>query len=151
MTRLAQQSPKLEAARDGRSIRRWIYEGNVTDSYVVSTDDDIYYDIPEGKQIVVTRVFIGCESIDEYVGGYIVACSAIAGGGDATPQQLPIHDHVGDKKEGSGHITKNCNPPIVIKYSDGFRSVSMAVKATDADTVVTYGWNGWHEDESTLS
>lgn len=150
MGRIAQQTPGLEAARDGRSIRRYLSGVTVTNAFVVSTNAAIYYDIPEGKQVVVSRVFMGCETVEETAGGYIVGCAEIAGGGAATQMHNQIHDHVGTKKEGSGHITKNSNPPMVLKYSDGHRSVSLAVKATDAATVVTYGWNGWYEDENTL-
>ena len=151
MSRLAQQTPGLEAAREGRSIRRYIANTTVTNAFVVQTAATSYYDIPEGKQVVVSRVFIGRETPDETLAGYIVGCAAITGGGAATQMQNEIHDHVGTKKEFSGHIEKDTNPPLVLKYSDGHRSVSMAVKATDNATVCTFGWGGWLEDEGTLS
>jgi len=50
-----------------------------------------------------------------------------------------------------GHIVRDNNPPLVLKYSDGYRPVLIAVKATDTNTVVSFGWNGWVEDEGTLS
>ncbi len=49
------------------------------------------------------------------------------------------------------YVDDDIYPPVCIKYSDGNRSVSVAVKATDTDTVVDYGWMGWVEDEGTLS
>ena len=141
----------LRAAREKRAVRRYVENTTITDAYVVQTSAAIYYNIPEGKQVIVCRVHVGCETPDEFMGGYVVGCDAVAGGGNATKMHAEIHDHVGTKKEFSGHIVKDSNPYLVLKYSDGHKSVSMAVKATDAATVVSFGWNGWLEDEGTLS
>ena len=141
----------LMAARKGRSIRRYVSEVSITGSFVVQTSATLYYDIPVGKQIVVCRLFVGCETALNLIEGYLVGCSAVAGGGDAVQMNNHIHDHVGDKKEGSGHIVRDTCPKIVLKYSEGYRSVSIAVKATDTNTVVSFGWNGWIEDEGTFS
>ena len=145
------QEQALRAAREGRSIRRYLADTTVTNAFVVQVAATDYYDIPEGKQVVITRLHIGCETVDEFAAGYLVACAEITGGGVATQLHAQAHDHVGSKKEWSGHIVRTTNPPIVVKYSDGYRSVSLAVKATDNTTVVSYGWNGWLEDEGTLS
>ena len=144
-------SAGLKAAREGRNIRRWLVDVTITADFVVQTVPTIYYNIPEGKQIVIARMHVGCETVEEYIIGYVVACNAVNGGGDVTELHAPAHDHVGSKKEGSGHIIRTHNPPIVVSYLDGFRSVSMAVKATDEATVVAYGWNGWIESYRRLS
>jgi len=145
------QDQALRAAREGRVIRRYLDDQTETNAFVVSTAAAIYYDIPAGKQVVVTKAFVDCETVLEFAAAYVVGCSAITGGGAATQVHHALHDHVGDKKEGPSHKVKITNPPLVLKYSDGHRSVSMAVKATDAATVMSYGWNGWVEDEGTLS
>jgi hypothetical protein len=141
----------LRAARQGRDIHKHITEDTVTSSFVVQTAAAIYFDIPAGKQVVVVSLHIGCDDANEFAATYLVGCSATAGGGDPTQFHAEIHDHVGDKKQGHGHIDDEVYPPVVLKYSDGHRSVSMAVKATDTNTVVDYGWTGWVEDEGTLS
>lgn len=141
----------LRAGRRGRAIRRWLEEVNVTDSYIVSTAADIYYDLPAGKQVVIARAFFGCHTSGEEITCYPVSCSEKAGGGNATQVARHNHDFVGAGKSGRGSEMNDHNPPIVVKYSDGVRSVSMAVKATDAATVVCFGWSGWVEDEGTLS
>ena len=151
MGRLAQSAPELEASREGRAIHKHVVGDTVTNSFVVQTATDIYFDIPEGKQVIVTNINVGCEDADEFAAAYIVACSAIAGGGTPTQKHAEIHEHVGDKKEGKSHVDDDIYPPLCIKYSDGNRSVSVAVKATDTNTVVDYGWMGWYEDEATLS
>lgn len=141
----------LRAARQGRSIHKHVVGDTVTSAFVVQTAAGIYFDIPAGKQIVVVSINVGCEDADEFAATYLVGCSASAGGGDATQFHAEIHEHVGDKKQGKSHVDDDIYPQVVIKYSDGYRSVSMAVKATDTATVVDYGWTGWVEDEGTLS
>lgn len=141
----------LRAARQGRAIHKHIMEDTVTAAFVVQTAAGIYFNIPSGKQVVVVNINVGCDDSDEFAAAYLVGCDAVAGGGTPTQFHAEIHDHVGDKKQGHGHIDEDINPPVVIKYSDGHRSVSMAVKATDTNTVVEYGWMGWVEDEGTLS
>ena len=145
------QEQGLRAAREGRSIGKFEEAQNVTGAYVVEVGVDTYFDIPEGMQVIVTHFHVGCDDADEFAGCYMVGCSATAGGGDATQTHHEIHDHVGTKKEGHDHVEEDINPPLCIKYSDGHRSVSMALIATDTDTVVNFGWTGWVEEEGTLS
>lgn len=145
------QDQGVRAAREGRAIHRHICGDTVTAAFVVQTAAGIYFNIPAGKQVVIVNLNVGCEDANEFAATYLVACDAVAGGGTPTQQHAEIHDHVGDKKQGHGHIDDEIYPPVVLKYSDGHRSVSLAVKATDTDTVVDYGWMGWYEDEGTLS
>ena len=150
MSRLLMEQA-LRASREGRALHKHVAGDTVTGSFVVQTAAAIYYDIPAGKQVIVVNINVGCEDADEFAAAYIVACSAIAGGGTPTQKHAEIHDHVGDKKQGKSHVDDEIIPPVCIKYSDGHRSVSVAVKATDTATVVDYGWMGWYEDEGTLS
>lgn len=145
------QDQGLRAAREGRRIDKSQVDQTVTAAYVVELHADIYYDIPEGCQVVITHYFVGCETVEEFAAAYPVACAEVAGGGAATQLHHDIHDHVGSKKEGNDHVEEDLYPPAVVKYSDGHRSISMALKATDTSTVVKYGWVGWYEDEGTLS
>ena len=141
----------LKAAREGRSIMKHLTDQNVTANFAVETGSGTVYNIPEGHRVVIVNMHVGCEDVEEFAAAYIVACSEIDGGGEATQKHKEIHDHVGAKKEGSGHINDNIFPPIVISYLDGYRSVSMAVKATDNATVVEFGWMGWYEAYRRLS
>lgn len=145
------QEQGLRAAREGRDIHRYAHEQTVTAGFVVEVAAATYYDIPAGHQVIVKEAFVGCETVDEFVAGYIVACAEVTAGGAATQKSKQLHNHVGTKKEGNKHVHLIFDPPICIKYSDAHRSVSMAVKATDTATVVGFGWCGWVEDEGTLS
>lgn len=141
----------LRAARGGRAIHKYIVGDTVTAAFVVQTAAGIYYDIPAGHQVIVVNMNVGLDDPNEFAAAYLVGCDAVAGGGTPTQMYIEIHDHIGDKKQGHGHIDDLINPPICFKYSEGHRSVSLAVKATDTNTVIEYGWSGWVEDEGTLS
>ena len=146
------QQQTLRAAREGRAIHKFKdNDAGVTAGFVVSTDAGIYYDIPAGKQVIVDTVHYGVNTVDDEITVYMVACSAVAGGGAATQKMHHFFASAGTKKEGNGIVIAHLATPLCIKYSDGHRSVSMAVMATDTDAIVTYGWCGYFEDEGTLS
>ena len=145
------QDQALRAARDARDIHRNLVDQTVTNAFVVEVGAGTYYDVPVGKQVIVSSFWVGCETVDEFAAAYMVSCAEITAGGAATALGMELHDHVGSKKEGSGHRRERLSCPLCIKYSDGARSVSMALKATDAATVCMFGWCGWVEDEGTLS
>ncbi len=140
----------LRAARDGNSINKWDNSiTGLTTEHVVSTDAAIYYNIPEGAQVVVTSLDVGLDTISDEAHAVVVGCAAVAGGGDDT--EITHHAHIAtdDKKTGRLEVTHDFNPPLVIKYSDGYRSVSLAMAANDTDADVLVAWHGWVEREST--
>jgi len=141
----------LRAARQGRAIHKYADEGTVTGSFVVQTAAAMYYDIPAGKQVVVNLIMAGCHSVDEFASVYLVGCTEKAGAGSPTQFMHRATVTLGSKKDGNELKMMEFMVPVVLKYSAGHRSVSMAVKATDSSTVVSYCWCGWVEDEGTLS
>jgi len=146
------QQQTLRAAREGRAIHKFKDEdATVTAGFVVSTLASIYYDIPAGKQVIVDTVHYGINTVDDEITVYMVACAEITAGGAATQKMHHFFASSGTKKEGNGIVIAYLATPLCIKYSDGHRSVSMAVKATDTDAIATYGWCGYFEDEGTLS
>ena len=146
------QDQALRAAREGRVFHKFVDEDTgVTAGFVVQTAAAIYYDIPAGKQVIVDTVYLGCSTVDDEITAYIVSCAAVAGGGVATQRMHHWKVATGTKKEGIIHKIFHLDVPVVIKYSSGARSVSLAVKGNDTDIVGTYGWCGWVEDEGTLS
>ena len=130
-------------------IHRYLDHVNVTNAFVVSTNAAIYYDIPEGAQVIVHTVNYGVDDANKEVEIYIVGCAAVAGGGAATQHMHHWEASHGDKKQGRVYLIEHLDQPVIIRYSSGYRSVSLAVKATDAQTDVTYGWCGWVEREIT--
>jgi len=146
------QDQALRAAREGRAIHRFLDDDtDVTAGYVVETNAAIYYDIPAGKQVIVSALYAGCSSVEDELTIYLVSCAAVAGGGAATQKMHHFKVANGVKKEGKVYGVRVLDVPVCIKYSDSARSVSLAVKGNDTDVVGTYGWCGWVEDEGTLS
>ncbi len=146
------QNQALRAARDGRAIHMWDDSiVGLTTEHIISTDSAIYYNIPAGKQVVVSRMSVGLDTTDDDGHMYIAGCSAVAGGGDATQLGHHIHYYSGSKKDGRGEHDHDFSPPLVVKYSDGHRSISLALAANDTDADLLVSWSGWVEDEGTLS
>ena len=142
----------LRAAREGRAIHKW--DDRITGlsgSHVVSTDAAIYFDIPVGKQVIITGIDIGLDTTNDVAHAYVAGCAATAGGGNST--QLSHHNHLvtGAAKEGRSEYNFSFDPLLCVKYSDGYRSVSLALAANDQNADILVAWHGWVEDEGTLS
>ena len=145
------QNAAIRAARAGRSVNRWLQDVKVTAAFVVSTNASIYFDIPAGKQVIIKAVLFGTTTEGDGVWVYPVACSAIAGGGTPTTIGYVRYASGAATKSGNQHFIDDIPVPFIAKYSEGARSVSLAVKATSTETDVTFGWSGWYEDEGTLT
>lgn len=142
----------LRAAREGRALHKFKDDdAGITASFVVSTLAAVYHDIPVGKQVVVYTVNYGVATPSKTVDVKVVGCDAITGGGTPTQKMHIFRVANGAANQGELNKVEYFDVPLVFKYSDGHRSVSLSVKATDTNTVATYGWCGWVEDEGTLS
>ena len=151
MGRIAQQTPGLEAARDQRAIEKWLCElTGLGVAYAVLTDAAIFYNIPEGKQVIITRICYGLRTANDTGGIYLVGCDAVDGGGNASQQGHCYTWRTGAAVEGREQASEELTPPLCLKYSDGHRSISIAAKANDVNAVIMVAWHGWYEDEKTL-
>ncbi len=140
----------IRAARAGHSIHKW--DDSITGlstEHVVSTDAALYYDLPEGYQVMVTALVVGLDTINDEVHAYVAGCAAIAGGGDDTQLSHHIHYVTAVGKAGRSEVKHVFDPPLCVKYSDGYRSVSVAIAANDTDADVLVAWHGWVEREIT--
>ena len=136
-----------QAARLGSGIHKWVNDKVPGDASVVLTDATLYYNIPAGHQVLITQLFLGIETVSDDCHSDMVSCDAVAGGG--TPTAISGHFHIftGANLVGTEDKEREFIPPILVKYSDGARSISVRVDANDASTVVTTGWMGWVEAE----
>jgi len=142
----------LRAARQGRNLHKWDNAvTNLSGSHVVSTDAGIYQNIPAGKQIIIKMLCIGLETASDKLHVVPVGCSAVAGGGDATDLCHHLHIITGNAPSGKVEFMHEYPVPLIAKYSDGYRSVSLALAANDTGAQAVVGWCGWVEDEGTLS
>ena len=142
----------LRATRQGRHLHK--YDNAITGlsgSHVVSTSSAIYQNIPEGKQIIIKMLCLGLETASDKLHAVPVGCSAVAGGGDATDLCHHLHVITGATPQGKVEFMHEYPVPLIAKYSDGYRSVSLALAANDSNAQAVVGWCGWIEDEGTLS
>ncbi len=140
----------IRAARDGNSINKWDDSiTGLTPAHVVSTDAAIYYDIPEGHQVMVTILAIGLDTVNDEAHAYVAGCAAIAGGGVSTQLSHHMHFVTAVGKSGRSPVNHEFYPPLCVKYSDGYRSVSLALAANDVNADILVAWHGWLEREIT--
>lgn len=138
----------LEAARDARGLHKWVNDKTASGSLQVLTDATMYYDIPAGKQVIIVQAYIGVETVSDDIHVEVVSCSAVAGGGTATALSGHYHLFTGANLVGTEDKEREFMPPLIAKYSDGARSVTMRINANDASCVISCGWMGWVEPET---
>ena len=142
--------PGLRAARSGVAIHKHVSElATLTAAYVVQTSTSLYYDIPEGHQVVISGIEWGLHTISDDLYVRMVKTQFAAGVGDEVIVGRTFYAHSGDKKE--YRIIENYDfiPRRVVKYSGGLVCVSMEAKVNDTDAIASIGWHGWVEREST--
>lgn len=138
----------LHASRRGYGLHKYVNDKQASGSTQVLTDATIFEDIPEGFQIVVTKVYLDLETFSDDVAFEVVSTDAVSGGGTPTTLCGHVHTFVGTLPNASASVERDCIPPMVIKYSGGARSVTMRITANDSSAVVSCGWMGWIEPET---
>lgn len=147
MTALTRIDEYIHAARRGDGIHKWVNDKTPGADLVVLTDATLYYNIPEGRQVLIYQIYAGIQTVSDSCHFEIVSCTAVAGGG--TPTAVTGHYHIftGANLVGTEDKEREFTPPIIVKYSDGARSISIRVDANDASAEVSCGWMGIVEDE----
>lgn len=136
-----------EATRQGRALHKWVNSKTPGSSEVVLTDATLYYNIPTGKQVLVTQLCFDLETMSDDCCFTIVSCSAVAGGGTSTAITGCIQVFTGNVQSGSAAKERMYVPSILVTYSSGARSITLRVNANDANAVISCGWMGEVEDE----
>lgn len=142
------ETAEVHAARRGDGLHKWVNDKTPGADAVVLTDATLYYNVPEGKQVLITAMHFDVETDSDDVHVGMVSCSAVAGGGDATEISGHAHIFTGAAVGWQASKERPFYPPILVTYSSGARSVSMKVNANDAAAVLSCGWTGWVEDET---
>ncbi len=137
----------LDAALDGRD-RHGNYVNQIPGvGLTVLTDAGLVLNIPEGYLYVVTSHEISIHTLSDDCLFQFGCCDAINGGGvfhaDGHPDYL---------KSGAAQavlVTQShlYIPPLVIRYSEGSRSVTFQVTANDAACAISCGFDGFFMQE----
>lgn len=142
------ENAAVHAARRGAGFRSYVADKTASGASQVLTDATMFQNIPAGKQVVITFMYYGLESVADDCQFEVVPTDAVDGGG--TPTTIMGHMHIYTPAGLGDSITQHrvLNPPCVLKYSDGHRSVTMRINANDSSAVVSCGFDGWLEPET---
>ncbi len=146
---MAQQieTPAIHVARRGGSLHKWVDGVDTMATGAVLTDATLYYDIPEGKQVLITCLSGDVDTNSDDVAFYMVKCASTAGGGSATQLHGEIHIHTAAAQVTHGEIYRIFNPPILVKYdADTAKSISVYADANDDGAEANIAWCGWVEN-----
>lgn len=137
----------LDAALEGRD-----QHGNYTNQapgagYAVLNDAGLVLNIPEGQLFVVTSHAISIHSLSDNCLFQLGCCDAVDGGGTFHPDGHP--DYLASGAAQSVLVTQThfYVPPMVIRYSEGSRSITFAVTPNDAGCTISCGFDGFFMQE----
>jgi hypothetical protein len=139
--------PGIHNARRGNALHKYVNDKTASGSLQVLTDATLVYNIPEGEQVLVTMMHYDLETVSDDCQYEVVATDAVDGGGTATTLCGHSHLFVGTGNNPAADRWRPFVPPMCIKYSAGYRSVTMRINANDSAAVIGCGWMGWHEKE----
>ena len=133
----------LDAALDGRSVSKNLDNVTPGAGYAVLTNAGIVYNIPEGFLFVVAVRYCSLLTLSDNCLFQIGWCSAVDGGGAFTNKGHYMRLYSGAAQ--SVLVTERCHivPPGVFRYSEGARSVTIAVTPNDAGCAITCGYSGF--------
>lgn len=137
----------LDAALEKRDVRRNYNSVVPGAGYQVLTNANIVYNIPEGCLVVMLIQFCSLLTLSDSCIFQLGWCDAIDGGGTFYPVGHQMNLISGAAQ--SVLVTERCHivPPIVVRYSDGARSVTRAVTPNDAGCTVSLGYAGFFMQE----
>lgn len=136
----------IHAARRGGGLHKWVNDHTGSGADEVLTDATLYYDIPVGKQVLITGIGYDMETVSDDCHFGMVKCSAVAGGGDAVEISGHTHIFTGASIDGSSSGERYFNPPILVKYSDTAKSITIKIHTSDSSAIVSCGWCGIVEE-----
>lgn len=134
-------------SRRGQAVFRWITGCTPELSVSEISAPDLVYDITEGTQVFITQFDVGVYTVNDDCYFTLVACTETDGGGTQTAVTSDLHVYSGAALAGTEWAHRTFDPPIRVRYSDGYRSISVLMDANDGACTVSAEWQGWYEDE----
>lgn len=137
-------SPVEQAERENRVVRKWAE--NITPPTTNATIlTNTAFNLPVNSVLYITELFTNIETFSDNCEFQIRKYTGQNGSG--TGEDASAHVHLFSAVAGLGFtgLRENYSPAIVVKYSDGWRSVAIQVTAGDATTEITTAWAGYWE------
>ena len=129
------------------AIHKWVNDKTTSGAAEVLTDVTVYFNIPVGKQVLITCMCFDLQTGSDNCHFQMVKCAAVAGGGAAVDVSGHVHIFTGAAIVTGVAKERIFHPPILVKYNaTSARSISMEIHGNDAAAVVSCGWSGFVED-----
>lgn len=135
------------AAREARTIRKFINGLTGIGVNEVLTAGQIYYNVPLGRRVLIGQLSIQLTTISDIIQVGLGWTTAVNGAGVFTPVTV---QHV---LQTGGAIAPNSGqvyefyPMIMFEYSAGVRCITLRVDANDINATMNLMWSGWWEFE----
>ena len=137
----------LHAARTGALVCGWITATVGLNALTVINDPNLYYNIPVDCRVVIVMICAGLNTVSDQIDFELGFTDAINAGG-AYYQGTPVKRYASAANRQHGlDYELTFSVPLIVRYSQGARCVTMRVQANDALAAVDLGWQGWVERE----
>ena len=141
------ESIEVHSARRGLGLQKWVDGVDTMATGAVLTDATLYYNIPVGKQVLITCLQGDLDSNSDDLAFYLAKCADQQGGGAAVQLHGELHVHTAAAQVTHGIIQMVFNPPILVKYNAASaKSISVYADANDDAAEANIAWCGWVED-----
>jgi len=139
---LAVADVDLTAALAGKTFYKFVVDKTPGADQVVLTDSGLVYNIPTDKLVLLTRIYVGVETISDDCRFELGSCSLADGAGTFSRVMVPITCATGANKTTRDIEVIDLHPPVVVRYVDA-KSITFRVDANDASCDITCGFAGW--------
>ena len=140
---------ELCAALDDLAICRWVNDKKPGDAQVVLTDGPegdqpgIYYNLQPGEIVLVKSICLEVLTASDTVEFELGSTDQASGAGTFTPKTPKWAYKTGASNAGFDGRKFEIDPPAVLKYSAGIRSITFRVDCSDANVEITITWHGY--------
>jgi len=137
----------LSAARRDAAVCGWINSAVNLDALTVIVDMDLVYNVRVKTRVVIAMMCAGLNTISDQIDFQLGYTDAADGAGNFIPATPLKRYAAAANKERSLDYDVTFAVPVVLKYADNVRSITMRVQANDAAAEVDLSWQGWVEED----
>ena len=141
------ESIEVHSARRALGLVKWVDGQDTMATAVALSNAGIYYNIPVGKQVLITKILADLETVSDDVAFYLGQFADVAGGGARVQLHGELHIHTAAAQVTHATMELVFNPPILVTYDASVaKSITIYADANDDAATVNFMWLGWVED-----
>jgi hypothetical protein len=139
--------PGLDAAREGRSVIRWVNaQAGVNAAATVITAAESYENMMPGYRYIVNMLYYNLSTASDTVRYELGVTSLPNGGGVFTPYTPYFTAGTAATIDGSPPLPVIIDPPLCLRSTDG-ACIAMRLLGNDAGATINAGFGGWYEED----